>query len=107
MRLHTRTIVRDRHQMFLGSQSLRELELDARREIGIIIHDSKVVNSVVRIFEEDWGSTAVSKIEAAREQRCCSREPDSNESGRGGGQGASPSWLLSWNRWSSTWLEIR
>ncbi len=67
-RLHTRTIVRDRRQMFLGSQSLRELELDARREIGIIIHDSKLVNSVVRIFEEDWGSTAVSKIEAAREQ---------------------------------------
>jgi cardiolipin synthase len=67
-RLHTRTIVRDRRQMFLGSQSLRELELDARREIGIIIHDSKLVNSVVRIFEEDWSSTAVSKIEAAREQ---------------------------------------
>ena len=41
MRLHTRTIIRDRSQMFIGSQSLRELELDARREIGIIFPDRK------------------------------------------------------------------
>jgi ATP-binding cassette, subfamily B, bacterial len=34
MRLHTRTIIRDRTQAFVGSQSLRQLELDARREIG-------------------------------------------------------------------------
>jgi cardiolipin synthase len=68
MRLHTRTIVRDRHQMFLGSQSLRELELDARREIGVIVRDSKAVNTVVRIFEEDWGPTPISTNEAISEQ---------------------------------------
>ena len=34
MRLHTRTIIRDRCDIFLGSQSLRQIELDARREIG-------------------------------------------------------------------------
>ena len=28
MRFHTRTIIRDRHEAFLGSQSLREAELD-------------------------------------------------------------------------------
>jgi phosphatidylserine/phosphatidylglycerophosphate/cardiolipin synthase-like enzyme len=66
-RLHTRTIVRDRHQVFLGSQSLRELELDARREVGAIIRDSKVVNSIVRIFDEDWGSTRVSRVELVRQ----------------------------------------
>ena len=60
-RLHTRTIVRDRHQMFLGSQSLRELELDARREVGVIIRDSKPVNSVIRTFEADWDSIAAGK----------------------------------------------
>jgi cardiolipin synthase len=63
-RLHTRTIVRDGHQMFLGSQSLRELELDARREVGVIIHDSKLVNAVIRTFEADWDSAAV-KTEAS------------------------------------------
>ncbi len=53
-RLHTRTIIRDRHQAFIGSQSLREIELDARREVGIIFRDPKVVNRLVKTFEEDW-----------------------------------------------------
>src|SRR6185437_6439223 len=38
MRLHTRGIIRDGRSVFLGSQSLRKLELEARREIGIIVH---------------------------------------------------------------------
>lgn len=66
MRLHTRTIIRDRRQVFLGSQSLRELELDARREVGVILREEKVVNSLARIFEEDWESTDTSKAEPAR-----------------------------------------
>ena len=32
MRLHTRTIIRDGSQAFVGSQSLRQPELDLRRE---------------------------------------------------------------------------
>ena len=56
MRLHTRTIIRDRSQMFIGSQSLRELELDARREIGIILPDRKIIASVIKVFETDWDS---------------------------------------------------
>ena len=39
MRLHTRSIVRDGRYAFIGSQSLRQLELDARREVGIIFRD--------------------------------------------------------------------
>jgi len=66
MRLHTRTIIRDRHHVFLGSQSLRELELDARREIGVILRDSRIVNAMVRIFEDDWNSTEASKVEPAK-----------------------------------------
>ena len=34
LRLHTRTIIRDGRRAFIGSQSLRELELAARREVG-------------------------------------------------------------------------
>jgi hypothetical protein len=48
-----RTIIRDNRQMFLGSQSLRELELDARREVGVIIGGSRIVNTVAQVFEED------------------------------------------------------
>lgn len=61
MRLHTRTIVRDRHQAFIGSQSLREAELDARREVGIIFRDSKAVNHLIKTFEEDWTRTEPAK----------------------------------------------
>lgn len=54
MRLHTRTILRDGRQAFVGSQSLRQLELDARREVGLITRDRSVVSEMIRIFEEDW-----------------------------------------------------
>jgi len=63
MRLHTRTIVRDQRQIFIGSQSLRELELDARREIGIIFPNRRIVASVMKVFEADWRSAAAPRKE--------------------------------------------
>jgi cardiolipin synthase len=56
-RLHTRTIIRDRRQAFVGSQSLRTAELDARRELGLIIQDAKAVKKLADTFETDWAST--------------------------------------------------
>jgi phosphatidylserine/phosphatidylglycerophosphate/cardiolipin synthase-like enzyme len=53
-RLHTRTIIRDRRTAFVGSQSLRQPELDARREVGLIIHERKMVNELLETFEADW-----------------------------------------------------
>jgi len=55
-RLHTRAIVCDRREAFVGSQSLRKAELDSRREVGVIVRDSKVVSGVVNTFEADWGA---------------------------------------------------
>jgi cardiolipin synthase len=57
LRLHTRTIVRDRRQAFVGSQSLRALELDRRREIGVFVRDQKVVRKLIETFEADWATT--------------------------------------------------
>jgi len=57
MRLHTRTIIRDGRVAFVGSQSLRQPELDLRREIGIVVRDSNVVKVLLAIFEQDWIST--------------------------------------------------
>ncbi|MCW3052555.1 MAG: Phosphatidylserine/phosphatidylglycerophosphate/cardiolipin synthase -like [Chthonomonadales bacterium] len=54
MRLHAQTIIRDGAQMFLGSQSLRTLELDARREVGILIDDVPIVQRALETFEADW-----------------------------------------------------
>jgi phosphatidylserine/phosphatidylglycerophosphate/cardiolipin synthase-like enzyme len=53
-RLHTRTIIRDRHTAFVGSQSLRQAELDSRREVGVIVSDSKTVGGLLKTFEADW-----------------------------------------------------
>lgn len=53
-RLHLRAMLRDGNTAFLGSQSLRKLELEARREIGVIFRDKKVVKQMEAIFERDW-----------------------------------------------------
>jgi len=63
MRFHTRTIIRDREQAFIGSQSLREAELDHRRELGLIVHNHEVVHTLVKVFERDWASADVSRGE--------------------------------------------
>src|ERR1700693_6508625 len=39
-----------------GSQSLRANELDARREVGLIVHEAKIVNRLMATFESDWKS---------------------------------------------------
>ena len=68
-RLHVRAIVQDGHKLFLGSQSLRRLELDKRREVGVIVDDKKAILEVTRVFEADWALTpsgkAVAEADAA------------------------------------------
>jgi phosphatidylserine/phosphatidylglycerophosphate/cardiolipin synthase-like enzyme len=56
-RLHVRAIVRDGRRAFVGSQSLRKLELDERREVGLIVRDVQVVKEIHRVFEQDWALT--------------------------------------------------
>jgi phosphatidylserine/phosphatidylglycerophosphate/cardiolipin synthase-like enzyme len=58
LRLHVRAIVRDSSQAFIGSQSLRKLELDSRREIGLIVTDSRIARKIQAVFEEDWEHAA-------------------------------------------------
>ena len=54
MRLHVRAIVRDRKAAFVGSQSLRKLELDKRREVGMITKDRRAAARIAAIFDADW-----------------------------------------------------
>jgi cardiolipin synthase A/B len=53
-RLHLRAILRDGNSAFIGSQSLRKLELEARREVGVIFRDKAVVKQMESVFEKDW-----------------------------------------------------
>jgi phosphatidylserine/phosphatidylglycerophosphate/cardiolipin synthase-like enzyme len=54
LRLHVRAMVRDGAATFVGSQSLRKLELDGRREVGLIVNDPAVAKRLQEVFEADW-----------------------------------------------------
>ena len=87
MRLHTRTIIRDGRQAFVGSQSLRQPELDLRREIGIIVRDSKVVNILDRTFEKDWVSSGFDEARDAVKMNAAAIPEDDGEGHQGSSQG--------------------
>ena len=57
LRLHVRAIVRDSAEFFVGSQSLRKLELDGRREVGVIGTDTRAVKKIQAVFESDWAAS--------------------------------------------------
>ena len=65
LRLHTRTIIRDAEEAFIGSQSLRATELDSRREAGLIVSDASIVRKLIETFELDWSSGTAEKPLAA------------------------------------------
>jgi cardiolipin synthase A/B len=56
-RLHVRVIVRDGKRAFIGSQSLRALELDKRREVGVFVKGVAIVKEISATFEADWAQT--------------------------------------------------
>lgn len=55
IRLHVQAIIRDGRDLFFGSQSLRKVELDQRREVGLITAEPAAVEHFRIIFELDWG----------------------------------------------------
>jgi cardiolipin synthase A/B len=65
-RLHVRAIIRDGSRAFIGSQSLRKLELERRREVGILIHDQSAVRQMKQIFSRDWAETEAGRKEARK-----------------------------------------
>jgi phosphatidylserine/phosphatidylglycerophosphate/cardiolipin synthase-like enzyme len=61
LKLHVRAIIRDGTRAFVGSQSLRPLELDRRREVGLIITNPSIARQMMTVFEEDWEASAPKK----------------------------------------------
>ena len=54
LRLHVRAMIRDGSAGFVGSQSLRKLELEGRREVGLILRDTRIARQMLEVFESDW-----------------------------------------------------
>ncbi len=73
-RLHVRAMVRDGDTAFVGSQSLRALELDGRREVGLIVKEPKTVKRMVEVFEADWSKTDLAAKEAKEAKKEEKRE---------------------------------
>ena len=69
VRLHVRAMVRDGDTAFVGSQSLRAMELDARREVGLIVKEPKTVKRLLETFEADWAKTDLGAKEAKEAKR--------------------------------------
>jgi phosphatidylserine/phosphatidylglycerophosphate/cardiolipin synthase-like enzyme len=67
-RLHVRAIVRDRRRAFVGSQSLRKLELDKRREIGLIVRDRKIAKRLADLFQRDWKRARKGKQQSSKKR---------------------------------------
>ena len=65
-RLHVRAIIRDGQHAFVGSQSLGRIELDRRREVGLIVRDPSIVQRMQSIFERDWRQTPAARSAARR-----------------------------------------
>jgi phosphatidylserine/phosphatidylglycerophosphate/cardiolipin synthase-like enzyme len=64
-KLHVRAIVQDGRRAFVGSQSLRRLELDDRREIGLVVDEPAVVEQIGRVFAWDWARAGGDKRKPA------------------------------------------
>jgi phosphatidylserine/phosphatidylglycerophosphate/cardiolipin synthase-like enzyme len=78
LRLHVRAIVRDGTHAFVGSQSLRRLELDRRREVGLLINKPSVSRAILAVFDRDWEAAApkdVKKDEKSGKKDEKDREP--------------------------------
>ena len=65
LRIHVRAIVRDGTRAFVGSQSLRKVELEERREVGLIITNPTVARKLLQVFEIDWADSAKAKAKKA------------------------------------------
>lgn len=73
-RLHIRAIIRDGRRAFLGSQSLRKVELEKRREVGVIITDERIVRQMQDVFNEDWAETDSGRKELKKAEKAERKE---------------------------------
>ncbi|HVF91979.1 MAG TPA: phospholipase D-like domain-containing protein [Blastocatellia bacterium] len=64
-KLHAKCVVVDGARFFVGSQNLRAVSLDRRREVGILVEDDAMSRRIERVFDEDW--TTATEIRPAAE----------------------------------------
>lgn len=73
-RMHVRAMVRDGTSAFVGSQSLRRLELDGRREVGVIVNNTGIAKKMQAVFEADWAAALEVKPATSAKDADASKE---------------------------------
>jgi cardiolipin synthase len=66
MRSHGKMLVVDGRVAVIGSIALAPLHLDFRREVAVVIHDSRCVSQLTRFFDQAVAARAAAKLAAAR-----------------------------------------
>ncbi|HXG95446.1 MAG TPA: phospholipase D-like domain-containing protein [Blastocatellia bacterium] len=65
-KLHAKCVVVDSSRFFIGSQNLRAVSFERRREVGLIVEDDGVARKIERVFDEDWDTaTEIAAVEAS------------------------------------------
>lgn len=52
--MHAKIIIVDGQQAFVGSENISTASLDHNRELGIIVSDQNVLNTLQQTFQQDW-----------------------------------------------------
>ncbi|MEW6207582.1 MAG: phospholipase D-like domain-containing protein [Acidobacteriota bacterium] len=68
-KLHAKCVVVDGAKFFVGSQNLRKMSMDRRREVGIIIEDPVMARRIERVFDEDWTNATESRPAADKKMK--------------------------------------
>lgn len=55
--MHAKIIIVDGKKAFVGSENISTQSLDENRELGIIISDNDVLNTLQQTFEKDWSQS--------------------------------------------------
>lgn len=52
--IHAKIIMVDRHRVFVGSENISSASLDKNCELGIVVADQTVINTIQQAFQQDW-----------------------------------------------------
>ena len=55
--MHAKIIVVDGQKAFVGSENISTQSLDQNRELGIIVSDNGVLNTLQQTFQQDWNAS--------------------------------------------------
>ncbi len=55
--MHAKIIVVDGKEAFVGSENISTRSLDQNRELGILVSDQNVLNTLQQTFQSDWGDS--------------------------------------------------